>query len=101
VVVALVNLVFRDLQNVIGLLLMAVMIASPIAYTPEMVPPDLRVLLFVNPYYPFLLAYQQVTVLGQLPSLGTFVGMLAFGGGLFVFGGYFFSRAKRIVMDYV
>jgi lipopolysaccharide transport system permease protein len=100
-VVALVNLVFRDLQNVIGLVLMALMIASPIAYTPEMVPPALRILLFINPYYPFLTGYQQVTVLGELPSIGTFVGMVSVGGGLFALGGYFFSRAKRIVLDYV
>jgi lipopolysaccharide transport system permease protein len=100
-VLALVNLVFRDLQNVIGLLLMVLMIASPIAYTPDMVPPQLRVMLWANPYYPFLTAYQQVTVLGEVPSAGTFVAMAAVGAGLFALGGYFFSRAKSVMLDYV
>lgn len=100
-ILALVNLVFRDLQNAIGVLLMILMIASPIAYTPEMVPPELRFLLLANPYYPFLTAYQQVTVLGELPSAGTFAAMLVIGGGLFAIGGYFFSRAKSVMLDYV
>jgi lipopolysaccharide transport system permease protein len=100
-ILALVNLVFRDLQNAIGVLLMILMIASPIAYTPDMVPPELRFLLVANPYYPFLTGYQQVTVLGELPSVGTFAAMLAIGGGLFAIGGYFFSRAKGVMLDYV
>lgn len=98
---ALVNLVFRDLQNAIGLLLMALMIASPIAYTPEMVPQNLRILLLANPYYPFLTGYQHLTVLGDLPGPATFGAMAVVGIGLFVVGGYFFSRAKPVMLDYV
>ncbi len=100
-VLSLVNLVFRDLQNAIGLLLMLLMIASPIAYTPEMVPPQLRILLVANPYYPFLSGYQHLTVLGELPSAGTFAAMVAVGVGLFAVGGFFFSRAKTVMLDYV
>jgi lipopolysaccharide transport system permease protein len=100
-VLALVNLVFRDLQNVVALVLMVLMVASPIAYTPDMVPAELRVLLLVNPYYPFLTAYQHLTVLGDLPSPGALAAMVAVGGGLFVLGGYFFSRAKSVMLDYV
>jgi lipopolysaccharide transport system permease protein len=100
-VLALVTLVFRDLQNAAGVVLMMLMIASPIAYTPEMVPRQLRILLVANPYYPFLSAYQHVTVLGELPDLEIVAAMVLIGVGTFAFGGYFFSRAKRVMLDYV
>lgn len=98
---ALVNLIFRDLQNAIGLLLMVLMIASPIAYTPEMVPQKLQLLLFANPYYPFLSAYQHLVVLGTLPTPMTMVAMVVLSFGLFLVGGLFFARAKPVMLDYV
>ena len=41
-IVSLLNVVFRDLQNLIAAVLMILLIASPIAYTPAMVPANLR-----------------------------------------------------------
>jgi homopolymeric O-antigen transport system permease protein len=98
---SLLNLVFRDLQNLVGLALMVVMIASPIAYTPEMVPPNLRLLLLLNPFAHVVVMYQQVVVLGQVPGLWNWILLATMSGVLFVAGGYFFSRASRLLIDYV
>ena len=41
-VISVLNVIFRDLQNLVTVVLMAMLVASPIAYTPSMVPPGLK-----------------------------------------------------------
>jgi lipopolysaccharide transport system permease protein len=98
---SLVELVFRDLQNLVQLLLLMMMIASPIAYTPSMVPRSLRPLLLLNPFAYFVTVYQHVLVLGTLPSLSVSLVLVVMSVGLFLLGGQFFARAKRALIDYV
>jgi lipopolysaccharide transport system permease protein len=100
-VLSLVNVVLRDLQNLITLLLVLLMIASPIAYTPAMVPASLKAILYLNPLSYFVLTYQRILVLGQLPDLTTAVLLVVISIGLFLFGGYFFARTKSVMVDYV
>lgn len=99
-ILSLVNLVFRDLQNMMGLALMGLMIASPIAYTPEMVPPGLKMLIVLNPFAYFVTAYQRLLVLGHLPAVSEMLVLVAISTGTFLVGGSFFSRAKRVLIDY-
>jgi lipopolysaccharide transport system permease protein len=100
-ILSLLNVVFRDLQNLIGALLMILLIASPIAYRPEMVPEQLHPLIALNPFAYFVIAYQDVLVLGRVPSLtdGAILGLISL--GTFGLGSWFFPRAKRVLIDYV
>ncbi len=100
-IIALVNLVFRDLQNLIGLIVMVLMVASPIAYTPDMVPSSMKVLIFLNPLAYFVIAYQHIVVMGQLPDWWDTLAVIILAFGLFAGGGFFFSRAKQVLIDYV
>jgi lipopolysaccharide transport system permease protein len=96
-ILSLLNVVFRDLQN----LICALLIASPIAYRPEMVPEQLHPLIALNPFAYFVIAYQDVLVLGRVPSLtdGAILGLISL--GTFGLGSWFFPRAKRVLIDYV
>jgi lipopolysaccharide transport system permease protein len=98
---SLVNVVLRDLQHGITLLMMVLLVASPIAYTPEMVPGRLRPLLVLNPLAWFITAWQEVLVLGRVPSAGHLAVLVALSLGAFFAGGFFFARAKRMWIDYV
>jgi lipopolysaccharide transport system permease protein len=100
-ILSLVNLVFRDLPNLINLLLMMIMILSPIAYTPDMVPASLRTILILNPMAYFIVAYQDTLILGRLPSVANMLVVTVLSLGLFGVGGYFFARAKPVFIDYV
>lgn len=100
-ILSLVNLVFRDLQNMIGILLMYLMIASPIGYTPEMVPQGMKLLLTLNPLAHFIVAYQDLVVFGRLPSVARIAGLTIMSALTFVLGGYFFAQSKRTLLDYV
>jgi len=97
---SLITLILRDLQNLIGLIIMFLMIASPIAYTPEMVPAALKPLLIANPLAYFIVAYQDALVFGRLPSFANMAAILVMSVSMFVLGGLFFSRAKSTLIDY-
>jgi lipopolysaccharide transport system permease protein len=100
-ILSLVNLVFRDLPNLVNLLIMMLMILSPIAYTPEMVPQALKPILVLNPMAYFIVAYQSTVILGRLPSLTNILVVTVLSIGLFTVGGYFFARSKPVFIDYV
>jgi lipopolysaccharide transport system permease protein len=100
-VLTLVNVVFRDLQSVLNVFLMLMLIASPIAYTPAMVPEKLRLLLRLNPFSYLVTAYQSILVLGSLPTAGNCLVLVLGSLTMFLFGSWFFGRAKRVMIDYV
>jgi homopolymeric O-antigen transport system permease protein len=100
-VLSLVNLVFRDLQNIVGIVVMYLMIASPIAYTPEMVPKSMTLLLTLNPLAHYIVAYQDLVVFGRLPTLAQMFTITTMSVSTFLVGGFFFVRAKRTFIDYV
>ena len=100
-ILSLLNVVFRDLSNLMGVVLMALLIASPFAYTAEQVPENLRFVITLNPFSYWVRAYQDVLIFGRLPSLFDGAFLVVFSGGLFFTGSWFFSRTKRVVIDYV
>jgi homopolymeric O-antigen transport system permease protein len=100
-VLSLLNVIFRDLQNLLNAILMIMLVASPIAYTPDMVPPALKPLLAINPFAYFVVAYQQVIMLGIYPSIPHAILIVVVAAAAFVFGSWFFDRAKQVIVDYV
>ena len=98
---SLLNVVFRDIQSLIGVVLMALLIASPFAYTPDMVPDSLRPIITFNPFAYYVMAYQDLLIFGRIPPLFNIAVLTTFSVGLFLIGGWFFSRAKRVIVDYV
>jgi lipopolysaccharide transport system permease protein len=99
-VLSLVVLIARDVQQAIGIVFMAVMVLSPLGYTPEMVPESLKFIIWLNPMSYFVLCFQSVLAFGRFPDLTTFgiavlLGTVSFAGGL-----YFFRRTKFVFMDY-
>jgi len=100
-VLSLVNVVLRDLQLLVGAGLLILLLASPIAYSPDMVPPALALIVRLNPFAWLVIAYQQVTVLGVWPSAGMLVAIVAGSAVTFVAGGRFFSRVKKVLVDHV
>jgi lipopolysaccharide transport system permease protein len=98
-VFALASLVVRDIQQVLGFALMALLVVSPIAYTLEMVPAMIRPLVYANPLSWFMFALHDL-VFGRVPSPGVFAVLLAMSVGSFSAGFAVFQRAKRVMIDY-
>ena len=98
---SLLNVIFRDIQNILTPLLMMMLIISPIAYTPEIVPDALKPLIILNPFAYFVVAYQQVLVLGLTPGLLHALALVLIAVVPFAAGSWFFASAKRVIVDYV
>jgi lipopolysaccharide transport system permease protein len=98
---ALFHVVFRDLQNLIAVLLMVLLVASPIAYTPETVPDSARLLLYLNPFAYFVIAYQRTLVTGELPTLFESVMLVGCALGIFALGNRAFRGGRAFVTDNV
>ena len=97
---SLLTLVARDIQHMLGLILMALVILSPFAFTPDMVPAGLKSLLYINPLSYFVLSFQQVIAYGRWPDPVYFLPVLALSFGSFFGGFWFFLRTKYVFFDY-
>ncbi len=98
---SLANLVLKDVQQIVGYVVMLILVASPIAYTPDMVPPNLRVLLYLNPFAYYVSAFQTILVLGKWPSPVILMGCIAF--AFISFHGMYkvFKLGKAIIADHI
>lgn len=99
-ILSLISLVVRDVQQMLPLVMMALLILSPFAYTPAMVPPSLKILLYLNPLSYFVFCFQDLLVFGRLPD-PMHLGVAALLGlSLFGLGFTFFRKAKHVFFDY-
>lgn len=95
------NVYARDLQNIVSVLILFLMLISPIAYTEDMIPPEMRPLLAANPLYYMIISYQDVLMLGHFPSGNVFWILLTFSIVTFILGYWFFMKMKRVFADNV
>lgn len=98
---SLLNVIFRDIQSLLTPVLMMMLIISPIAYTPEIVPDSLKPLILLNPFAYFVVAYQQVITLGLYPGPLHVLALVLLAAAPFLAGSWFFAAAKRVIVDYV
>jgi lipopolysaccharide transport system permease protein len=99
-ILSLLSLVARDIQQSLGLIIMLLFMLSPFAYTPDMIPGSLKILIFFNPLSYFVLFFQSIVCYGLIPDLGIIVGTVLWSVGSFLIGLYLFQRAKHVFFDY-
>ena len=99
-VLSLAALVVRDIQHIIQYSVMMLMVITPIAYTPPMVPKVLKALIYLNPLSYFVISFQYLIILNQLPELPIVLPMLVLSVGMFVLGYTTVRRAKGAFYDY-
>ena len=99
-VLSLLTLALRDIQQVLQYVALILLIVTPIAYTPDMIPAPLRLLMYGNPLYYFTAGFQASLVYGVLPPLPVLAGSVALGLASFVAGFWLFGRAKMSFYDY-
>jgi lipopolysaccharide transport system permease protein len=95
-----INVFFNDLSQVVSVLVLLLMLVSPIAYTRDMIPPELMPIMYPNPLYYLIMLYRDAAFLGQIqvPLLGAFTLITATSFGL---GALLFQRLKGLFADYV
>ncbi len=97
---SLLSLVARDIQHGLGIVIMLLFVLSPFAYTPEMVPTALKMVIYINPMSYFVLTFQQLICYGNLPTPLAAGGAVALGLTAFFAGFRLFQRTKHVFFDY-
>jgi lipopolysaccharide transport system permease protein len=94
------NLVLRDIQQFLTYATLILLMVSPVAYTPDMVPRRLAVIIYLNPLSYFVVTFQNLILFGRLPSAEVALACVALGIGSFCVGFSIFSRIKQVFFDY-
>jgi lipopolysaccharide transport system permease protein len=97
---SLAQLVARDVQQTLTYLSIALLIVSPIGYTPEMAPGAARLLVWLNPLSYFVIGFQEAALHGRLPAPAVLAAMALLAFGSLAFGYWVFARAKRAILDH-
>jgi len=89
------NVYFRDLEHILGIVSMAWMYLTPVLYPLDMVPEKLRGLYSLNPMTPIVVAYRDILYYKQVPQLQTLLAAAGIGIGILIIGQITFSRLQR------
>lgn len=97
-ILSILNLLIKDIQQSLSFITMLLMIISPIAYTPSMVPSALKFLLYINPFSYYVWSYQDLFVRGVISCsllIATGISLLSF-----TIGYHFYNRSKKVFYEF-
>ncbi len=93
--VSAVTVFLRDVEFVLGIIMMAWQFLSPVMYGADMVPEELQGLFALNPMTPILVAYRDVFYYKQVPQISTLLQATILGIILLIVGVAVFEKLKK------
>lgn len=90
-----VTVYFRDLEHILGILMMAWMYFTPIMYMNDMVPEQLLPIFNLNPMNHIVTAYRDILYYKTIPSLSSLIPSIIIGIGSVVIGFFLFSLLEK------
>jgi lipopolysaccharide transport system permease protein len=88
-----------DLGQLVSLLILGWMFLTPVFYPEKVVPPQMLIILRLNPVARIVTLYRNAFMTGQLPSLQGFIGALVLCLLVFMAGYFWFIRTKKGFAD--
>lgn len=92
------NVFFRDTAQLLGVVLMLWLWATPVFYPLDMVAGRFRWLCYLNPMTPYVVSYQDVLFNSRVPGLFAFLGMAGWALLALFFGLWFFGRFESRIL---
>lgn len=96
-----INVYFRDVENILGVILTIWMYLTPIIYPPELIPANVRFLFGLNPMVGIINAYRNTILYGVPPPWASFSFSIIISIVLLIFGVYIFRRLSRSFADVI
>jgi ABC-type polysaccharide/polyol phosphate export permease len=93
------NVFFRDIGQLLTVLLQVVMWTVPVVYLAHQLPQAVQPLLGWHPLYPPLLAVRELFLFRHTPPAWVWPAMLAWPGGLLLLAGVVFARLRAEIRD--
>ena len=100
-VLATLNVFFRDLQQLVAYAISAAMFLTPIFYPASHIPANLQFMVTFNPLAALLGGFQNVIYAGQLPGWREMLFAAGFGVAILVAGLLYFDRCREAFAEYV
>lgn len=94
-IVSSVTVYFRDLEHIIGVVLMAAFYATPIVYKLGQLPHTLQILVNLNPMTHLINAYRDIFYYHQMPNMEILVTLLGISLVLTVVGYFIFKKLQK------
>lgn len=89
-IVSAVTVFLRDVEYILGIIMMAWQFLSPVMYGVDMIPEEVRPIFAINPMTPILVAYRDIFYYKEIPQINTLLqatllGIVLLGIGVVVF----------------
>ena len=94
-IVSAVTVYLRDLEHVLVILTMAWQFLTPVMYSIDLVPEELRSIFNINPMTPIIVAYRDILYYKRLPEIGNLLYGFVLSTILLVIGWLVFGRLKK------
>ncbi len=85
----------RDIEYILGILAMAWQFLTPIMYSVDIVPERLKMLFYINPMTPIIVAYRDILYYKEIPELATLIQGAILGVVLLIVGVFSFGKLKK------
>jgi lipopolysaccharide transport system permease protein len=89
------NVLYRDVQHLVGHFLTFMFFLCPIVYPLSSIPEKFHKYVMLNPFAAFTVAYQQLFLEGNLPELTSLVYLFSWGIGVFLVGSMIFQKYRE------
>jgi ABC-type polysaccharide/polyol phosphate export permease len=99
--VATCNVFYRDLQQLVGYALLAIMFLTPLFYEAAAVPANLKFIVTYSPIAALVSGYQSVFYYGTPPDWHKLLFAAAFGAAILALGLAYFNRNRDALGEYV
>ena len=93
--VSAITVYLRDMEHILGIVLMAWQYLTPVLYDYEMVPEEYRLIFSLNPMTPVISAYRDILYYSKVPDLTTLLSAFAMGVAVLIVGWFTFAKLKR------
>ena len=94
-IVSSITVYFRDLEHIIGIILLAAFYGTPIVYQLEQLPPNLQVLMRLNPMTHIINGYRDIFYYHQMPNIKILMLLLGMSLILVVIGYFIFKKLQK------
>ena len=89
-----INVYFRDMQQILGLVNMAWMYMTPVIYSADAIPKEYEKIFFLNPMTPIAIAYRNILYYGIAPQKNLLIYAFIISVIILIIGEITFSRLK-------
>lgn len=86
---------FRDLEYIMGILVMAWIYLTPVFFEISIVPEELRMIFYINPMTSVIMAYQQILYYKQVPEMSNLLQAVVFGFAVLFIGYEVFNKIQK------